>query len=438
MARFIFDLLRRRFILFQILALLFWLGLELAGYGFGALDGLMQRRLTNADQSTIGTWIAGAPPGPVRLSRAERSDVEARIKQIFGVDPPKHVRLSELEWMYELKPGSFCRWRGSNVETDPKECNRLARTVPIFQALLEAMHPKTETLMLEEVTGFKSDKITVAFFVGRSGKGKILFDLSRVSTSNWDYGKGFKLKAYHAGGLTDLPLGKAQSVGSGLFLIDDPGPLGPRPGACGKSLCPSLLLLYGHDFQGYRNSEGQLSTHNLATIEIGAHLQRRYDLYAALMGKANAPVAAVLPQEAYKQTRFAVTQFQTKHLERAIEALFGAGAKDRVVYAPSGYDVAFARVSAIRHEGKLFLLWDGGTPYSSLGTDRFVFDVIETGKRRRLDGVTASGGVHLIPFAALGTDTKRRLEVRKFIEQGGKVWSEVSEIDALVAPLLGS
>ena len=223
MARFIFDLLRRRFILFQILALLFWLGLELAGYGFGALDGLMQRRLTNADQSTIGTWIAGAPPGPVRLSRAERSDIEARIKQIFGVDPPKHVRLSELEWMYELKPGSFCRWRGSNVETDPKECNRLARTVPIFQALLEAMHPKTETLMLEEVTGFKSDKITVAFFVGRSGKGKILFDLSRVASSNWDHGKGFKLKAYHAGGLTDLPLGKAQSVGSGLFLIDDPG-----------------------------------------------------------------------------------------------------------------------------------------------------------------------------------------------------------------------
>ena len=186
------ELLRRRYIVFQMVAVAIWLALELSGYGFGVLDGIFRRPLTNADRSGVGNLLSGAPPlGPVRLSRAERSALQQRLTASFAGAPPKHVQLSDLKSMYVLKPGSRCDWRGSNVASDPKECNQLKEATPLFQALLASMHPKTEALMLEELRGYKGDAITIAFFLGRSGKPQILFDLSRVNGEKWNHAKGY-------------------------------------------------------------------------------------------------------------------------------------------------------------------------------------------------------------------------------------------------------
>ncbi len=426
----IFKILQRYFVALQIIAVLFWLGLELAGYGFGLLDGLLQRRLTNAETPRgIGGLVSRAPPGPVRLTRGEREALRSRLAATFGASPPKHTTLSDLRWMYELKSGSLCDWRGSNVASDAVECNRLTRTTPFFQALLAAMHPKTEMLMLEEITGRKGDQVLAAFFLGSNGKPQILFDLSRVDTRHWDAAKGFKLKAYHGGGLSEIALGEPINRDARVYRIDDPGKLARRRADCHQVHCMAVLLLYGHDHQGYRNTEGVLATDNLADIAITADLERRFDLFAAALG-TGMPAPAVVAPVPYRIERFGVTKFETVKLERKLLALLGADAASRVLYSPYGYDVAFGRVFGIMLDGSFYALWDGGPGYASLGTDRMVFDVIESGKRRRLDNVRSAGGVYLLPHSGPAP-----IEVRKFIAQDGEPWSSFAGFDELFAPL---
>ena len=426
----IFNLFRRSYLLLQGVALMIWLGLELAGYGFGLLDGPLGRRLTNAEAPRgIGRLLSRAPPGPVRLSRSEREALRRRMLAAFGNAPPKHTMLSELRWMYELKSGSLCDWRGSNVASDTAECNRLTRTTPFFQALLEAMHPKTEMLMLEEITGHKGDKVLLAFFVGTDGKPKILFDLARIDTGKWDPAKGFKLRAYHGGGLSEIALGEPVNRDARAFLIVDPGKLTRRRADCDQAHCTALLLLYGYDYQGYRNTEGQLTTNNLADISVTPDLERRFDLFAVALGTAMPAPATVAPVP-YTIERFGVTKFQTIELDRKLEALLGVDAAKRVLYSPYGYDVAFGRVFAITLDGTLYALWDGGTGYARHGTDRLVFDVIEGGKRRRLENVRSAGGVYLLPYSG-----PAGIEVRKFIAQDGKPWSSFESFTDLFAPL---
>ncbi len=429
------ELLRRRYVGLQMLAVFIWFGLELSGYGFGVLDGMFRRPLTNADKSGLGNLLAGAPPpGPIRLSRTERAALHERMTKLFAGTPPKHVQLTELKHMFVLKSGSWCDWRGSNVASDPKECNQLKEATPLFQALLASMNPKTEGLMLEEVKGFKGDMIIVAFFLGRSGKPQILLDLSRVSGDKWNHAKGYTLKAYHGTSLTELPLGKEVSGGNRIFLIDDPGRLAPRPGNCGAAPCPALLLLYGFDHQGYRDTEGRLSTANLATIQIGTDLDKRFAFFAALMDQQiKVPIA--LPPEPYKQERFGVTKFETVHLDRKIDGIFGAGASARAIYSPFAYRVAFGTVLGITLDGKLYTLWNGGPGYASLGTDRFVFDVIENGKARRLDDVKSNAGVYALPYSGSASSANARLEVRKFTAQSDKAWSDFSDFPTIFAPL---
>ena len=421
------ELLRRRYFAFQMVAVAIWIVLELSGYGFGVLDGIFRRPLTNADKSGIGNLLSGAPPpGPIRLSRPERAALQERLMTRFAGVPPKHVQLSDLKSMYVLKSGSWCDWRGSNVASDPKECNQLKETTPLFQALLASMHPKTEALMLEEVRGYKGDAIKIAFFLGRSGKPQILFDLSRVNGANWNHAKGYILKAYHGGGLTELSLGKELSNGDRLCLIDDPGQLQRRRGMCGEVTCPALLLLYGVDHQGYRDTEGKLATQNLVDLSIGSDLEKRFDLFAALIGQ-KVTVPPALPPVAFQQERFGVTKFETVHLDRKLDALFGEGAAARVVYSPVAYRVAFGTVLGITLDGKLYTLWNGGPGYPSLGTDRFVFDIIDNGKTRRLDNVKDSGGVYALAFSGSTAGMNARLEVRKFTVQAGAAWSEFSD-----------
>ena len=110
------DLLRRKYLLLQFLALLVWLVIEISGYGFGLLSSLLHRHLTNADGFHVSDLLNGAPPpGPVRLSRAERDAVNARVTAAFDGNSPKHDELAGLRWMYELKSGALCNLRGGKL-----------------------------------------------------------------------------------------------------------------------------------------------------------------------------------------------------------------------------------------------------------------------------------------------------------------------------------
>lgn len=429
------EILRRRYLILQALALVLWLVLDIAGYGFGFIDALLRRPMTNADAGGISTLFGNSPPaGPVRLSRNDRTALQQRLRTKFGETPPKHVQLADLKSMYSLKQRSLCDWRGSNVAADPKECNQLANATPLFRALLSAMHPKTEVLMLEQLRGYRGDPIAIAFFVGRAGRPQILFDLSRVNTNHWATAKGFQLKAYHGKGLTDLPLGKELSVGHGLFLIDDPGHLERRRGMCGTPTCPAEFLLYGIDHQNLRDTAGKPVTQNLVDIAITGDIEKRFDLFSALLD-ASIALPAPLPAQPYQVERFAVTKFNTVHLGRKIDAIFGPGASARVLYSPVGYRVAFGSVFGISLDGQLFTLWDGGTGYASLGTDRFVFDILERGKSRRLGDVKSQAGLYALPYSGFPADGKMTLEVRKLTAQADAPWSTFESFTDLFGPL---
>ena len=57
--------------------------------------------------------------------------------------------------------------------------NAIKETTPLFQALLASMHPKTETLMLEELRGYKGDAIKRWFLDYPTVSGDLTVDLKR-------------------------------------------------------------------------------------------------------------------------------------------------------------------------------------------------------------------------------------------------------------------
>jgi hypothetical protein len=331
--------------------------------------------------------------------------------------------------MYALKSGSLCDIRDSHIASDPADCNRLARVTPFFSALLNGMHPRTEALLMEDVQGYGGNFVRAAFFVGSNGRPQILLDFSRIAAGQWDLSKGFKLKVHHGDGLVDLPLGRSVDSAGLLYQVDDPGVLKRRRGDCGGAFCPAVLLLYGYGMHPARDTEGAEVATNLADIKINERLEHRFAFYAALLGKP-ASLSAPLPVAAYTIERFGVTTFDTVHLERKLAEIFGSDAAARIDYGAVGYRVAFGQVFAIRLDGALYTLWDGGPGYPSLGTDRMVFDVVSLLGRRRLEGVRSARGLYVLPYS--GTD---RLEVRKYVAQDGEPWSSFDRMSDLIAEL---
>jgi hypothetical protein len=430
------DLLRRKFILSQLVVLLVWFVIELAGYGTGLLAYIARHPLTNTDGFHINDlWLGSAPPGPVRLSRAERAAVAARIGNAFGGNPPKHTTLAELRWMYALKPGSLCVWRGGNVASDPAECNRIERAHVVFTTLLKVMHPKTEVLMLEEARSNKGDVALFAFFVGIRGKPQILVDLSRVRPDVWDKSQGFLLKAYHGNGLTEIPLGTDVN-GQQMFIVDDPGAFDRRTPSCSASNCMAQLLLYGFGTDASVDSLGKRTSRNLTEIALSEALEQRFKLFAAVMNQQQAPTPKATYDKTFKPRKFGVTVFDTALLKRKLDEALGAGASERAVFSPFGFHVAFGSVYGILLDGRLYTIWDGGAPHASLGTDKFVFHIRAARKLTEITGVRSSRGVHIIPFPVGATTGQVTLTVHKFIEQQGEPWSEFSDFEAVFTRLI--
>lgn len=433
-------LLKNKYFGLQLFALCLWLGFEIAGYGTGVLSYLVRRDVTDADGWHISNlWHGAPPPGPIRLTKEERAAVVSRVSAAFNGSPPKHSTLSDLRFLYQPR-GGLCDWRGANVASDPKECNSIKQAHPLFAALIAAMHPKTEILQWEEVSSGRGDRVLIAFFIGVSGKPQMLVDLSAVRGDHWDIDKGFVLKAYHGKGLTTLTLGtEFGAAGSRMYLVDDPHTFPRRDPACAANACLARLLVYGYDRSNTRDSLGKPVLQNIADVVITEVLEQRHRLLAAVMGTpgTGASVVAVsTPVDAWTNDKFGVTKFQTIHLQRKLDAILGAGATERGMFSPFGYRVAFGSVYGFSLDGAHYVIWDGGTPHRSLGTDRMLFRIVERGTVREVKDVRGTEGVHVLALPSAWRSKGLQLNVHKAAQPDGKPWSWFSEFSEVFEPLI--
>ena len=208
-----------------------------------------------------------------------------------------------------------------------------------------------------------------------------------------------------------------------------------RDATCEQPACFARLLIYGYNFEGFRTAATkELSTDNLADIVVDTNIEKRFALYAAILGK---PLAApkVKLDQSYKPERTAITNYHTVHLKRDLDAAMGAGATARALFSPMGYLVPFAKIIAFRLDGKQYLIWDGGTPYPSLGTDAFVFHWKRGNTLEPVTPIGHSGGVWVLPLPPPQAKMPM-LIVHKSIQPTGKPWSWFSDYNAVLAPLL--
>lgn len=426
--------LARKYVALQMVVLLLWLGVEATGLGPGLLAAL-----TDAEGWHLRDVLgAPAPPGPIRLDYEERRAAVARLERAFGGQVPQHIELAEMGWHYELAPGALCAWqRRQNIAFDRRACNRLTKATPIFAQLLQAMHPRTQHLYWEEAAAKGGGSVRIAFFVGIAGKPQILIDLSRVSSATWDLGQGVTMKAAHGGGTgaTEIPLGAALS--GGVHIIEDPGSFQRRE-PCDKVGCLARLILYGIAADDTRDSMGRPARKVIADMALTPALERRFAFFAALLDAptATAPVARV--ETKFKVESFAVTELQLVPLQRKLDAALGAGSFERARFAAIGYYVAFGKVLGLALDGSHYLIWDGGPPHPSLGTDRFVFCWNTGGQRTPISDVRRADGLYALPVApsrATGTDLS--LTVHKAIDADGRPWSEFEDMASLFATLGG-
>lgn len=431
----IVALLQRRYLTAQLVVISLWVILEISGYGFNVLQSIFVRSMTDATGFRLNDIWNGAPPrGPRRLTREERVSLSGRLNAAFPTGLRKARMLSDMEWAYELDGGELCRWRGRNIAVEPHGCNRVRSARPWFLALLRTMHPSSESFLMDEVHGARGDVVRMFFFVGVTGTPKILVDLTEV-TAGWNLAKGFVLKAEHGRSLTELSLGRPLSgVGGTLYVIDDPGALERRLWMCGSARCPAAFHLYGVPQSSAKTGLGEAVEANIAEVSLTDELEQRHQFHAVVMGRAFEPAAAV-PEQAFKPEAFAVTTFDTVHLDRKIEAILGQGARNEVTYSSIGVRVAFGSMFGMSYRGALYTLFDGGPGYMSLGTDRFVFDVVADGHKRRLDDVRSASGLYLLPFSGSSAAKSAKVEVRKFTAQTGQPWSELTDFHRVFQPL---
>jgi len=431
------SLLRNKYIQIQLVALAGWLLIEACGYGFGLFKYLSWRPLTNAEGFHVTDLVHGsAPKGPVRLTVDERAALTARVSAAFGGTVPTHDELGELRRLYQPKDGVQCEWRrGTNIASDPSECNALKDAKPIFTALLQFMHPKTEWLLLEEVKGHKGDMLAVAFFVGLAGKPQILIDFSRVRSDTWDTSKGFVAKAWHGGGngLTELALGKeVQGAGSRFYLIDDPGVFERRRPGCTHSSCWANFLFYGYSKEGWRDTLGNFTTSNLADVAIKEGLEQRFKLFAAMMNQPYVAPAAAKYEVRYQPEKSGVTKWDVQGLAKNIDALMGAGTTARAVFSPMAYSVSMGKVYGFRLDGKFYTIWEAISPESK---DRFVFRKNVNGTATNIDGVPGIKGLYIVPLPVAPMAKGTSLTVHLTGRLEGRPWSEFTDFETVFKPL---
>lgn len=435
----------RSYIGWQIAAFIIWIGIELAGYGFGVLDALFRRPLTNAEGRRPLDLVVGAPPaGPMRLTRDEQAAVAKRLSDTFGASIPKHDQLADLQVFYQLAPGSLCDWkRGTNIAFDPKECNKLASSDPFFLGLLQNMHPKTQHVFWREAKASSGGTIQVGFFIGLKGKPQILFDFSRVGPGNFDLSRGFPMLVHHAGGTgsTDFDLGQPLGIGARLYLIDDPGTFPRRNASCDQPACFARIHLYAYLGDGTGDSMGRPVRRNLADVALDADLERRFAFYAALQGKAAPASTAARIETKYEITDFAVTRYELAMLKRKFDEAMGDGAFERAVFAPVAYHVAFGKVFGIRLDGKFYVIFEAAISNARLGTDKPTFRLADGRTSTLVEGVKSAREVHVLPYPGAGTaKSGTRLLVFKANAPDGTAgapWSEFDRFDKLFAGVAG-
>lgn len=432
------GLFRRRYVGLQIAAVLLWLALELVGYGVGLLSFLTRRGVTDAAPPGLRDLVDRPPPGPMRLDPAAQKALAARLAAAFPDGVPAHMELKELRQHYVLESGALCESRrGITVAGDGRDCNRIRSSSPFFTALLKAMHPRTQHLILRETAARPGGRARAAFFVGTDETPRILLDLSGVASEHWDFAKGFRLLASHGGGIgaTELKLGEPVAIGERLFLIADPGQF-RRTGMCPPPGCPAQLIIKGFDAEGTEDLLGKPVAKTIAEIVLDEVLERRFRFYDALRGRPAAPPPQPRLETRYAPVPFAVTTYTVRLMRTEIERAV-AGSIAELVFAPIGFHVAFGTVIAFRKGDAIFIAWDGGAPYASIGTDRMLVRYRIGG--RLIEPQTRHGGrgVYVVPGEpCLPQPAACELVVHKAIAPDDPPWSGLDDVAPLLRPLM--
>jgi len=257
------------------------LGIEVGGKGTGIFQWLISPAPVRNGAFHPVDLFGARPKGPVRLTEAQAAAVDARLAKAFAGGVPKHVRISAPHLqIFRTGDDPGCGWSGSRGE-----CKQVPYTEPFWGAVLGAMHPATEHLLLLEARSYdprwRDERIRLAMFVGPDERVKLAFDLRRIKgLGNF---RAFTVKAL---GMADFPVLPAREVSGGILVVDDPGPLqSPKGGAGGAGI---------HIYGGAKPPEnGVLSLNNEGDFLV------RHKFFSGVLGKPVQGVDASAPGPAY-------------------------------------------------------------------------------------------------------------------------------------------
>ena len=121
------------------------LGIEVGGKGTGIFQWLISPAPVRNGGFHPVDLFGARPKGPVRLTEVEAAAVDARLAKAFAGNVPKHVRISAPHLrIFRTGDDPGCGWSGGA----PGECKQVWYTEPFLGAVLAAMHPATEHLLL--------------------------------------------------------------------------------------------------------------------------------------------------------------------------------------------------------------------------------------------------------------------------------------------------
>jgi len=375
-----------------------WLGVEAGGKGTGVVQWLFSPGPTRDGKWHPVDLVGARPKGPVRLTVQEAGAVDARLAKAFAGGLPKHLRISAAHLqVFRMGDDPGCGWSGTRGE-----CKQVWYTEPFLGAVLGAMHPGTEHLLLLEVKSYdrrwRDERIRLAVFVGPDERVKLAFDLRRIK----DLGnfRAFTARVSDVAGLRDLP---AREVGGGVLIVDDPGPLQrPRAGVAGG--------VGIHVYGGTNPPEnGILSLNDEGDFRV------RHKFFSAVLGKPVQGIDASEPGPAY------VVDFEPR--EEGFHPMSGVALRQVLLDSLGPARAATARFSTIEvraGRGSFYGVVLDGARYIAVNvTDpahlrgyEFFWDgpdglkEIKTVTRIEEKGGTGDAGrspYHLVPVAEAGT-----------------------------------
>jgi hypothetical protein len=222
-------------------------------------------------RASVRAWRAATdPPGPVRLTRDELEERDARLKAAFGEAVPNALPF----WVAGRDNGLVvrdfvaCRLTLGQGSPLPDKACEIVKLRGDFRVMLQESHAKSETVFIGGTGLFGP----IFFFLGKDGKGKILL----WAPARFDA----KLKLVRVG---TLGISTALTLVGGyenLMFGDDPGPAPDNQ--------PDWPLSLSGVYEDGRSEHDKMRP--------DPDLARRFQYYAALMGRPYDPKEWISPK----------------------------------------------------------------------------------------------------------------------------------------------